>query len=429
MPSGSLMRRFLAIAIAGVALTAAAQVTYWFQGFQRQPGAKQAQEYFILPGTNITFTYTNNRVVINSSGGGTNAGPQGPPGPQGPQGIQGIQGVQGVQGVQGPQGVAGTNGLNGTNGATGPQGPQGPPGADGTNAVIPITNLVLNVTSGGNDATAVRGDVLYPALTYTGALAVAQSGDIIQFGDGTFNTSLSDNFFIPQTNLTIRGTGSNSLLTFDCSVSGKAFIYKTNGLLSMENITISNKNHSTSILLYPIMLNNNGTAAQIDGSFRNVTIYGDSDGIITGGPGNLNVTVDRCFIYTFYDDISIANLTNTALVVTDSLLIATNHNTADMTRNIFIYGSDYPLELRSSTLVIAGGNSGADFNVESYSPMDMNVSGCSFYFENDGNIDIVAPGLLTEWNVMQNTNVLTGANLSTIITNRSWGNINSSILY
>ena len=100
--------------------------SYWFQGFQVKPDAKQAQAYFFTEGTNILFTYANNRVIINSSGGsGTNAGPVGPAGPTGPQG------PIGPIGPTGPAGANGTNGLNGTNGATGPQGIQGVPGTGG----------------------------------------------------------------------------------------------------------------------------------------------------------------------------------------------------------------------------------------------------------------------------------------------------------
>lgn len=44
-------------------------VSYWFQGWQRKPDAKQAQEYFIVPGANVIFTYQTNRVIINAPGG------------------------------------------------------------------------------------------------------------------------------------------------------------------------------------------------------------------------------------------------------------------------------------------------------------------------------------------------------------------------
>lgn len=45
MPLGSLMRRALIIAGVCLALTAVAQVSYWFQGFQRQPSAALARQY------------------------------------------------------------------------------------------------------------------------------------------------------------------------------------------------------------------------------------------------------------------------------------------------------------------------------------------------------------------------------------------------
>ncbi len=50
--------------------TASAQyVSYWFQGWQRQGNARDAQEYFIVPGANVLFTYQTNRVIINAPGG------------------------------------------------------------------------------------------------------------------------------------------------------------------------------------------------------------------------------------------------------------------------------------------------------------------------------------------------------------------------
>lgn len=45
-------------------------VSYWFQGWQSKPDAKQAAAYFMVPGVNVTFTYQTNRVIINSGGGG-----------------------------------------------------------------------------------------------------------------------------------------------------------------------------------------------------------------------------------------------------------------------------------------------------------------------------------------------------------------------
>lgn len=44
-------------------------VSYWFQGWQRKPDAQQAQEYFMVPGANMTFTYATNHVILNTVGG------------------------------------------------------------------------------------------------------------------------------------------------------------------------------------------------------------------------------------------------------------------------------------------------------------------------------------------------------------------------
>lgn len=49
------------------------QVTYWWQQMNRKPDARRSQEFFFVPGTNIWFTYTNNRVVINAGGGSGNS--------------------------------------------------------------------------------------------------------------------------------------------------------------------------------------------------------------------------------------------------------------------------------------------------------------------------------------------------------------------
>jgi hypothetical protein len=67
------MRRFAAlITVLFFCLAATAQtISYWFQGFQTQPDAQLAQQYFFVPGQGIYFTYATNHVIINSSGGGT----------------------------------------------------------------------------------------------------------------------------------------------------------------------------------------------------------------------------------------------------------------------------------------------------------------------------------------------------------------------
>jgi hypothetical protein len=49
---------------------AEAQPSYWWQQLQRKPDAKQSQEFFFVPGANVTFSYASNHVIINASGGG-----------------------------------------------------------------------------------------------------------------------------------------------------------------------------------------------------------------------------------------------------------------------------------------------------------------------------------------------------------------------
>lgn len=61
---------FFALLLLLISTTCQAQVSYWFQGWQRKPDAQQAAAYFMVPGANVTFTYDTNRVVINAAGGG-----------------------------------------------------------------------------------------------------------------------------------------------------------------------------------------------------------------------------------------------------------------------------------------------------------------------------------------------------------------------
>lgn len=51
-------------------LTAVGQPSYWFSQWEKKPDAQTAQQFFMVPGANVTFTYATNHVIINSSGGG-----------------------------------------------------------------------------------------------------------------------------------------------------------------------------------------------------------------------------------------------------------------------------------------------------------------------------------------------------------------------
>ena len=49
---------------------ASAQPSYWWSQLVKKPDAKQSQEFWFVPGANVTFSYATNHVIINSSGGG-----------------------------------------------------------------------------------------------------------------------------------------------------------------------------------------------------------------------------------------------------------------------------------------------------------------------------------------------------------------------
>lgn len=58
----------MAAALLFVSLTVEAQVSYWFSQWQKKPDAQTAQEFFMVPGAGVTFTYATNHVIINANG-------------------------------------------------------------------------------------------------------------------------------------------------------------------------------------------------------------------------------------------------------------------------------------------------------------------------------------------------------------------------
>lgn len=62
------MKKLLVLLVLLWATVLHAQITYWWSQMLKKPDAKQSQEYFFVPGTNIYFTYATNRVIINGSG-------------------------------------------------------------------------------------------------------------------------------------------------------------------------------------------------------------------------------------------------------------------------------------------------------------------------------------------------------------------------
>lgn len=102
---------------------------------------------------------------------------------------------------------SGTFSVTGTGSASVPTW-NGFPIASGTaTALAPVLRQsgsnVEYVMVGGNDATAVRGDVGHPFATGTAALGMAQAGDTIQFGPGSFNGFLNTS----QSDIWVRGSG------------------------------------------------------------------------------------------------------------------------------------------------------------------------------------------------------------------------------
>lgn len=139
--------------------------SYWFSQWQVKPDAQQAQQFFMLPGANINFTYGSNHVIINATGG------IGPPGPAGPPGANGTNGVNGING---------TNGVNGTN------------GANGTNAFVSglTTNFALLFEDTGLSNTVFFSNGLLVAITpfapaIPGSIILPGGGYLIQPGGGT----------------------------------------------------------------------------------------------------------------------------------------------------------------------------------------------------------------------------------------------------
>lgn len=62
------MKKLLVLLVLLWATVLHAQITYWWSQMLKKPDAKQSQEFFFVPGTNIYFTYATNRVIINGSG-------------------------------------------------------------------------------------------------------------------------------------------------------------------------------------------------------------------------------------------------------------------------------------------------------------------------------------------------------------------------
>ncbi len=139
----------------------------------------------------------------------------------GPQGPQGPQGAKGATGAQGPQGAKGATGAQGPQGPQGPRGATGPAGADGM--ACRVARFVVGTSAAGwtaddcdylcdgtDDQVEIKAAV--DALPSTG-------GEIVLL-DGTY--TLSEAFIVNKPNVTLRGNGTNTVLTCASGSSGFA---------------------------------------------------------------------------------------------------------------------------------------------------------------------------------------------------------------
>jgi hypothetical protein len=63
------MKKLACLIVLLCATASPAQVSYWFSQWQKKGDAADVQAFFMWPGTNITFTYASNHVIINGAAG------------------------------------------------------------------------------------------------------------------------------------------------------------------------------------------------------------------------------------------------------------------------------------------------------------------------------------------------------------------------
>jgi len=106
-----------------------------------------------------------------------------------------------------------------------------------------VSSATVYVTAGGNNATGVRGNPLFPYLTLEAAFAVVQSGDVVDVGVGTFAGGLA----LPDVAVcTVRGQGESTVITH----TGGSVLYRTSATaltsLTVERCWIVNTGTSAS---------------------------------------------------------------------------------------------------------------------------------------------------------------------------------------
>ncbi len=201
----------------------------------------------------------------------------------GPMGLQGIQGIQGIQGN--PPTItnigSGCISITGTGTAvicnvTGPTGATGATGQAGTNATVSWGNMVLVDSIFGSDSTGARQGL--PFRTIAAALAVAQSGDVVQVRPGTYN----------ETSLTVPpGVTLAGLARDRCIINPSGFIttfnsvpvtLSANSILRDMTITVTSTVHAK---LYAVDKSSSGSKVE------RVTIALDTTGAPSGGTADI----------------------------------------------------------------------------------------------------------------------------------------------
>lgn len=195
-----------------------------------------------------------------------------------------------------------------------------------TNAV---TNLnyaaTIYVATNGNDSTALIGRPDRPCLTLSNAFALAgTNGGVVQLGVGTFKQPM---WIAPPANLTLRGMGDKSVLSF--TNTGSAITNRTGIVLTNDNVTL--RDFQISVLpptgasggwnnTFPLI-----PQGGVNNLIERVTIVGDSDGVYTAGAwanlANSQFTFRNCDIVSGWDGV-LVNAASASSFVFDSCRVS-----------------------------------------------------------------------------------------------------------
>lgn len=141
--------------------------------------------------------------------------------------------------------------------------------------VVGPSNAIY-VDIAGSDATGTRGNAGRPFLTLEAASAVAQSGDEILIGPGTFSSTIKPWTTPPVANITVRGSGElagGTVLTANANIDVVAISNATRSLL-MQDLRIAANGTARAVI-------GDGTGAA--GAFGNAGLKFENVDILTGG--------------------------------------------------------------------------------------------------------------------------------------------------